>query len=568
MNQTERKQIKRTLSEVFGFEKLRPGQREIIECVLGGGDVLAIMPTGAGKSLCYQLPGLQLEGMTVVVSPLISLMKDQSDKLEEKGLDVANLNSSVPESEQKESLKEVERESSDFIFTTPERLTDNEFLATLRDKTIDFVVVDEAHCISQWGHDFRPAFLQLREAFRQLKNPPILALTATATPEVIEDIKKQLDRPKMRVVNGGIFRPNLRFEVVHTTNDLEKRQKLAAILSKIEGSKIIYCATVKAVEEVTGFLQSAGLDVESYHGKLSAKIRTDVQNRFMAREIETIIATNAFGMGVDKPNIRAVIHWQIPGSLEAYYQEAGRAGRDGEEARCVLLYDTRDRRVQQFFLGVRYPSADDVTTIYEALENLKTAGNVQPKFEQIRETIGDTLAKTKLRVGLNLLKDEQIVRERRGAKFELLKTDIKGEEIKRLAETYVERGMNDREKLERMMLYAQSAFCRWQMLSKYFVADDGEEIEKCGTCDNCARPVAERLDVQIPTEKPSKAEQKELLETLRGKSETSKIAEGDLVELPKFGEAQVEAVSGDKVEVVLPDGERKTFKRDYVRKTD
>ncbi|HEX8286739.1 MAG TPA: ATP-dependent DNA helicase RecQ [Pyrinomonadaceae bacterium] len=568
MNKTETKQIKRMLREVFGLEKLRPGQREIIECVLGGEDVLAIMPTGAGKSLCYQLPALQLEGMTVVVSPLISLMKDQSDKLEEKGLEVANLNSSVSESEQKESLEEVERERSDFIFTTPERLTDNEFLTTLRDKTIDFVVVDEAHCISQWGHDFRPAFLQLREAFRQLKNPPILALTATATPDVVEDIKKQLDRPKMRVVNGGIFRPNLRFEVAHTTSDAEKRQKLAAILSEIEGSKIIYCATVKAVEEVTESLRSAGFDAESYHGKLSAKIRTDVQNRFMAGEIETIIATNAFGMGVDKPDIRTVVHWQIPGSLEAYYQEAGRAGRDGEEARCVLLYDTRDRRVQQFFLGGRYPSADDVLKIYETLQNLDANGNAQPKFEEILETIGDALAKTKLRVGLNLLKDEQIVRERRGAKFELLKSDIKGEEIKRLAETYVERGMSDRDKLERMMLYAQSAFCRWQMLSKYFVADSEKEIEKCGTCDNCARPLAERLDVQTPVEKPSKAEQEKLLETLRRENETSKIAEGDLVELPKFGEAQVEAVSGDKVEVVLPDGERKTFKRNYVRKPD
>ena len=565
MNKTETKQINRTLRDIFGLEKLRPGQREIIEYVLRGEDVLAIMPTGAGKSLCYQLPALQLEGMTIVVSPLISLMKDQTDKLSEIGLEAANLNSSVSETEQNESLERVERERSDFIFTTPERLTDNEFLETLCDKTIDFVVVDEAHCISQWGHDFRPAFLALREAFRQLDNPPILALTATATTEVIEDIKKQLDRPKMQIVNGGIFRPNLRFEVVHTTDDAEKRRHLSAISREIKGSKIVYCATIKAVEEVTKFLNSSDFNAESYHGKLSAKNRNDVQNRFMNGEIETIIATNAFGMGVDKPDIRAVVHWQIPGSLEAYYQEAGRAGRDGEEARCVLLYDTRDRRVQQFFLGGRYPSADDVLTIYQTLENLKVDGNGQPQLEQIEEIIGNELSKTKLRVGLNLLKDEKIVRERRGAKFELLKSGLNGDEIKRLAETYVERGMSDREKLERMMLYAQSAFCRWKILSKYFIAE-GEEIEKCETCDNCVEPVAERLQVETPTDKPSKAEQNELLNKLRSKNEASKIAVGDLVKLQKFGEAEVTSISGDKVEVVLPDGKRKTFKSEFVEK--
>lgn len=568
MNSTETKRINRILHDVFGLEHLRPGQREIIELVLHGEDVLAIMPTGAGKSLCYQLPALQLEGMTVVVSPLISLMKDQTDKLTKIGLEAANLNSAVSAGEEEAALENVERERSDFIFTTPERLTDEEFLHTLKDKTIDFVVVDEAHCISQWGHDFRPAFLALREAFRALGDPPILALTATATPEVAEDIKKQLERPKMRVINGGIFRSNLQFEVLSTTNDAEKREKLSGILRETEGSKIVYCATVKAVEEVTEFLRSSGFDAESYHGKMSAKNRTDVQNRFMDGEIETIVATNAFGMGVDKPDIRAVIHWQIPGSLEAYYQEAGRAGRDGEESRCVLLYDTRDRRVQQYFLGGRYPSADDVSNVYQILVELHDSENKQPQFNQIKESIDDRLSENKLRVALNLLKDGKIVRERRGAKFELLTPEAKDDEIKNLAETYVERGMSDREKLERMMLYAQSAFCRWQMLSKYFDVGVEEEIEKCGSCDNCIRPVDDRLKIQAPVEKPSKAEQEKLLESLRRENGKPEIEVGDLIELPKFGEAQVKAVSGDKVEVVLPDGERKTFKREFIQKAD
>jgi ATP-dependent DNA helicase RecQ len=324
------------------------------------------------------------------------------------------------------------------------------------------------------------------------------------------------------------------------------------------------------VDEVTKFLRAANFNAESYHGRLSAKTRTDVQNRFMADDIDTIVATNAFGMGVDKPDVRAIIHWQMPGTLEAYYQEAGRAGRDGDEARCVLLYDTRDRRVQQFFLGGRYPSADDVAMIYDALEK-RGAAQAAVSLEQIGETIGDGLAKTKLRVGLNLLKDEKIVRERRGAKFELLKPNTGGDRIKRLAETYVERGMSDREKLEQMMLYAQSASCRWQTLSKYFADADGiggEEIEKCETCDNCVRPISERFDVQIPPDKLTKAEQEEILKSLRRETAArQEIAVGDSVKLPKFGAGKVEAVIGDKVEVVFADGKRKTFKSEFVRKT-
>lgn len=551
------KQIRRTLNEVFGHEKLRPVQREVIENVLNGKDTLAIMPTGAGKSLCYQLPALHLEGMTIIVSPLISLMKDQTDKLEEKGLDVANLNSSVSETQQRDALEQVERERSDFIFTTPERLTDTAFLATIKDKEIDFVVIDEAHCISQWGHDFRPAFLEIRAALRQLKNPPVLALTATATPEVVEDIKRQLERPAMRVINSGIYRPNLHFAVIHTTNDLEKREQLAKILRETTGSKIVYCATVKAVEEVADFLENAGIAAEKYHGKLSAKQRHETQDRFMAGETETIVATNAFGMGVDKSDIRAVVHWQIPGSLEAYYQEAGRAGRDGDAANCTLLYDTRDRRVQQFFLGGRYPSANDILAIYQTFENFENPVNLT----EIQETIGDAVAKNKTRVALNLLKDAKIIREKRGAKFELAKRNLNGSEIREIAEEYVEKGETDRDKLERMMLYAQSAFCRWRLLSEYFQIEC-EEIENCGTCDNCSQPAAERLEIETPKAAAKSAEE----EILRGIKETAapKISVGEIVALPQDLEGEVKSIEDDKITVALPGGEIKIFKREFV----
>jgi ATP-dependent DNA helicase RecQ len=556
-NQTGAKQIKRTLREVFGLEKLRGSQREVIENVLNGKDTLAIMPTGAGKSLCYQLPALHLEGMTIIVSPLISLMKDQSDKLENIGLEVANLNSSVSESEQRKSLEQVERERSDFIFTTPERLINTEFLETIKDKPIDFVVIDEAHCISQWGHDFRPAFLEIRSALKQLKNPPILALTATATPEVTEDIKRQLERPQMQVLNSGIFRSNLHFEVIHTTNDLEKRENLAKILVETAGSKIVYCATVKAVEEVFEFLEKAGIEAEKYHGKLSAKQRHETQDRFMTGEIETIVATNAFGMGVDKADIRGVIHWQIPGSLESYYQEAGRAGRDGETARCVLLYDTRDRRVQQFFLGGRYPSADDIVAVYQAVENFETAAS----GAQIQETVGDAVAKTKVRVALNLLKDSKIIREKCGSKFELAKRDLNDEQIGQIAAEYVEKGETDRDKLERMLLFAQSAFCRWRILFEYFEAQP-EESEKCGTCDNCAKPMTERLEIETP-EIMAKAAEAEILQEIK-QNAAPKIAVGEIVSLPQDLEGEVKSIKDDKVTVVLSNGEIKIYKQDFV----
>src|SRR5918995_3961028 len=250
--------VHRSLRRTFGLDRLRPGQREVIEAVLDGRDTLAIMPTGAGKSLCYQLPALHLEGTTIIVSPLISLMKDQVDKLQEHGLDALQVNSALAPSEQRSALGQIQEEDSDFVFTTPERLSDPEFLATLRGTKIDFVVIDEAHCISHWGHDFRPAYLAIRSALEVLNNPPVLALTATATGNVVDDIKQQLGRPNMRIFNTGIFRPNLQFEVEHVSGDAEKHGELLRLLEEIQGDGIIYAATVKHVEQVTGFLQQEG----------------------------------------------------------------------------------------------------------------------------------------------------------------------------------------------------------------------------------------------------------------------------------------------------------------------
>jgi ATP-dependent DNA helicase RecQ len=346
------RKLRNLLRRTFRLQRLRPGQREVIDSVLAGRDTLAIMPSGAGKSLCYQLPALQMRGTTIVVSPLIALMKDQSDKLEKRGVDTAPVNSALSARELREAMRRIRASEADFIFTTPEQLAAPEFLKKLKASPIDLFVVDEAHCITQWGHDFRPAFSGLGKALRALGNPTLLALTATATPDVIEDIARQLGRPRMRVLNAGVYRPNLYFEVLQVTNATEKKQALLEVV-RSGGAGIVYCATVREAKAVHAWLAGEGVKAELYHGRLGGRERTQRQEAFMSGKARTMVATNAFGMGIDRQDIRYVAHYQLPGSLEAYYQEAGRAGRDGKEARCTLLYDHADRRVQLYFARKR-----------------------------------------------------------------------------------------------------------------------------------------------------------------------------------------------------------------------
>jgi ATP-dependent DNA helicase RecQ len=473
----------------FGLDQFRPGQQSVIESVVAGRDTIAIMATGAGKSLCYQLPAMHLPGTTIVVSPLIALMKDQADKLNELGMAARQVNSTIPASEVAESLDAIAAGSVEFVFATPERLEDPGFIESLRKTQIDLFVVDEAHCVSEWGHDFRPAFLSLGTAARSLGAPPILALTATATERVLSDIVHVLGMRDPATVSLGIYRENLHYRVHHTATDIAKQRRLIELLHGADGTGVVYVATVKHCDEVGRLLESEGVASARYHGRLAARTRHDVQDRFMAGDLKAIVATNAFGMGIDKADIRFVVHYDMPGSLEAYYQESGRAGRDGAPAECVLLYKVEDRRTHQFFMGGKYPGGEAIVAVRNALQGLDAAGSAVALADI--QAHASTVPRTKVRSVLSMMKSLGLVRELRGSKFRLLDADVPAARMEDVAREYAVRHDADRDKLERMASYAQSAMCRWKLLLDYF--KEGTDFERCGTCDNCVQPLEQRL---------------------------------------------------------------------------
>lgn len=337
------------LKEYFGHSDFREGQGDIVDCLLSGRDALCIMPTGAGKSICYQVPALAFEGITVVISPLISLMKDQVTALVQSGISAAYINSSLSESQYTKVFQNAEKGKYKIIYVAPERLTTAEFLNLCKKLNVSMVAVDEAHCVSQWGQDFRPSYLKISEFINELKVRPVVgAFTATATKEVKNDILRLLELDNPLAVTTGFDRPNLFFSVIRPTS--KSVRLLELVKERKDKSGIVYCATRKAVEEVCDLLNNNGFSATRYHAGLSETERKENQEDFVYDRRQIMVATNAFGMGIDKSNVSFVIHYNMPKNTESYYQEAGRAGRDGEEADCILLYSPQDVRTNQFLI--------------------------------------------------------------------------------------------------------------------------------------------------------------------------------------------------------------------------
>ena len=485
--------IAKTLTDRFGLPTFRQGQGEAILGALAGRDQLVVMPTGAGKSLVYQLASLHLPGVTLVVSPLIALMKDQVDVLTRRGIAATFINSAIGQAEQDRRLAELAKSTYRMLYVAPERLRSVRFLQALRHVQVSLLAVDEAHCVSEWGHDFRPDYLHLGQARLQMGSPTTAALTATATPRVQDDIVKLLGIASAERMITGFNRPNLTFEVHYTSAEGDKLSALMGLLSELnDGGAIIYTGTRRDAAQVAAFVrETVGMHAEHYHAGLAADRRTWVQDAYLSGQLPVVAATNAFGMGIDRPDVRQVIHFSMPGTLEAYYQEAGRAGRDGRPARAALLYAPEDRSLQEFFIEQGSPSMQEAQELHRAISALGS-GNVWTTLDDLSLSMGSGSVKLKLAMAqleqagtLRHLGDD-------GVRMLIHASRWRPDAMVEIQGRAEARRQYRLRQLAQMIAYAESNACRRRILLDHFGDRGPATAERC--CDNCL--TRQRIPVQ------------------------------------------------------------------------
>ena len=533
-------EIDQLAEEGLGIEELHPEQRRAVDTALSGHDVLAVMPTGYGKSAIYQLVGAAVEGATVVVSPLIALQHDQVESLTEDDVGAAvAANSTMPAKERRGAFEEVRHGDAEFLFLAPEQLARPETMETVRTLQPSVFVVDEAHCISSWGHDFRPDYLRLGHIIDELGHPVVIALTATAAPPVRAEIVERLHlRDHVQIVHG-FDRPNIRLSVEHPADAREKDGKVldrATVLAAGHHSGIVYVATRKRTEELAGSLTRRGVRAEAYHAGLRGDRRDEVQERFMAGEVDVVVATTAFGMGIDKPDVRFVLHADAPESLDSYYQEIGRAGRDGREAEAGLFFRRADLGLRRF-LGARGGiKPDDLAEVADALSDVSGATAIEDLEEEV------DLSRRKVVLALSRLEDDGAV----DIEGDVVRPSIddQGETVQAVAAEEDRRKQVEASRVEMVSGYAEARACRRRFLLGYF----GEDYDHdCGRCDNCESGIAAR--------RPAEAEDAPFPHSSR-------------VRHTEFGDGQVVRVEGDVVTVLFDDVGYKTLSAEQSRARD
>ena len=485
------------LKKYFWFDDFRFSQREIVESVVEGNNTLVFMPTGWGKSLTYQLPALMREWVAIVISPLISLMKDQVDALRERWIKAELINSTIDFNTQQNILNEISKNNWEikFLYIAPERLNSSNFLRVLENVKISLIAIDEAHCISQWGHDFRPSYMKVKDFIKKLlvKNTfPVMWLTATATQKVKKDIVERLDLENIKMFTSGFDRKNIILIVREISKKEEKKEKVFEILSKTPGSGIIYCSSRKAVDEVYDFLIETWVKAGKYTGAMTPEVREDMQNKFMSDEYKVVVATNAFGMWIDKKDIRFVIHYNLPWSIENYYQEVGRAGRDWKNSFWVVLASYWDTKIQEFFIENSNPPKKEILDFYDYLHWLWQKEILKTQFQMAEESNLNNAMK--VWTILKILEKYWILRkwvedswDFRGRWVTL--TQEKRQHSHLMIDWKHQVQLEDEayfklEQVKKMLFYPH---CRRKFILEYF--GDGEDLDKiwdnCGTCDFC-----------------------------------------------------------------------------------